>query len=188
MATAEKQGVSLAKAKVNRKKESKKTSKTESPETTNSLTDLEEKHLTDDADSGNVPFNNAATPQPHQETITMAIKKTDSEGYMIDTEGKRVTTSAGELIRLRVPKQYNDAGQQIDENGVVVLGKNGQPKTRPVRDLGQKVIAKKLRAQIEACNAILDLAKSKGIVFEVSFDGDATPPLSLGEMQIVEKL
>lgn len=109
-------------------------------------------------------------------------KKTDAEGYLIDSTGNRIIVD-GEPVRMRIPKTYDAEGYQIDAAGNRVTDKNGNPKKKPERNIGQEAIAKKLRKVVDDANEILGVAKSKGINFEMSYDAD-NAALVLGKMTL----
>lgn len=186
MATAKGQGVAPARPK----KESAKTrpAKTKPAKTPTKKVDVEEKNpLTGESENAIHDFNEAGQPQKTERSI-ITMAKSDKEGFMIDEAGNRVTTASGEYIQLRKPKLYNDAGQQVDAEGNPVLDKNGNPRMKPVRDVGQKTLARALRKKIDECNQVLSAAKSKGVQFEMTYDPALDAPLVLGAMKVVEEI
>ena len=186
MATAKNQKAATASSTKKHKatKPKAETKKTPKATETKKVEVVEEKLLTEDTDSSNFQINEAGQPQQTERSNIMA--KSDKEGYMVDDAGNRVLTADGQPILIRKIRKYNEANQLVDENGNVVLDKNGNPKMKPVRDVGQKTIARALRKKIDEANQILSTAKAKGILFELTMEPEADAPLVLGKMQIVE--
>lgn len=165
------------------KSEKPKSEKRPRKTTTKKVKDEEKKSLTDTADSGISETNRTnESVQPTQTRRTNMAKKTDAEGYLIDSTGNRIIVD-GEPVRMRIPKTYDAEGYQIDAAGNRVTDKNGNPKKKPERNIGQEAIAKKLRKVVDDANEILGVAKSKGINFEMSYDAD-NAALVLGKMTL----